>query len=287
MSLIDLEKLDPYVRIMRLEKPIGIGLLLWPTMWGLWLAYEQFPPLSTLIIFIIGTILMRSAGCVINDIADRNIDGMVERTSSRPLATGEISLHQALILFCALLLLSASLLLFLNLSIFKWAFIGAMLAIIYPFCKRFLATPQMILGFAFSWGIPIAFINAGSAIDGRVLALMLLNFLWIICYDTYYALVDMNDDIQIGVKSTAIFFGVYVFDIIKTLNVIIACLWLLCAYLFKLSGYFYFGYFIAHSLFIYQLYLASKKKREYYFRAFLNNNWYGMIMFLAIILGLA
>ncbi len=277
--------ISAYCRLMRLDKPIGIALLLWPTLWALWLAYDGSPPFKVVIIFIVGSIFMRSAGCIINDIADRNVDGKVMRTCERPLVTGEVTLKQAIILFVILLALSASLLLLLKISIFIWAFIGALLAIIYPFCKRFLATPQFILGFAFSWGIPIVFIQAEKIISKEVLILMLANFLWIICYDTFYAMVDKKDDLLIGVKSTAIFFGKHTMKIIGLLQLIIAGLWLFIAHAFHLSMLFYIAYLFAQSLFIFQHFLASKHEREFYFKAFLNNNWYGLMMFLAIVMG--
>lgn len=277
---------SPYLRIMRLDKPIGIGLLLWPTLWALWLAYGGMPPPTVCIVFGLGTILMRSAGCVINDIADRNFDGKVERTNQRPLATGELTLTQAVVLFIVLLSLSACLLLFLNITVITWAIIGALLAIMYPFCKRFFDAPQLILGFAFSWGIPIAFINANRAISSDVIILMFLNLCWIICYDTYYAMVDKQDDLLISIRSTAIFFGKHVLNVILCLQVLIACLWLYLGLILKMKFGFYLIFTFAHMLFFYQYNLARQHTRENYFKAFLNNNWYGMMMFLAIIVGL-
>lgn len=277
---------NPYLRIMRLDKPIGIGLLLWPTLWALWFAYGGRPPLLILLIFVVGTILMRSAGCVINDIADRNFDGNVERTKQRPLATGELSLQQAIILFIGLLTLSASLLFFLNVGVITWAIIGALLAIIYPFCKRFFDAPQLILGFAFSWGIPIVFINAGKEFSLEVGVLMLLNFCWILCYDTYYAMVDKEDDLLIGVKSTAILLGDHAISIILCLQVFICLLWFYLGFYYQMTSVFYVAFVFSHFQFIYQYTLVKQHTREDYFKAFLNNNWYGMMMFLAILVGL-
>tara|TARA_B110000879_G_C11115889_1_gene489543 strand:+ start:762 stop:1601 length:840 start_codon:yes stop_codon:yes gene_type:complete len=274
-----------YFQLMRLDKPIGVLLLLWPTLWALWLAYEGCPPMHVLIVFVLGTIFMRSAGCIINDIADRHIDGKVKRTINRPLVTGAVSLTQAIFLFIILLSLSASLLFFLDVSLFFWALIGALFAIVYPFCKRFLATPQLILGFAFSWGIPLAFLNAKQLIHTDVLLLMLINGLWIICYDTYYAMIDKDDDLLIGVKSTAIFFGKWDRVIIIFLQTIIAALWLSIAYSYSLTHIFYLFYVCAQLLFVYQAWLAKQKTRSHYFKAFLNNHWYGIIMFLGIVAG--
>lgn len=267
---------------MRLDKPIGILLLLWPTMWALWIANKGIPPVKLLIIFSLGTILMRSAGCIINDIADRNIDGKVKRTANRPLITGEISLRRALFLFTILILLSASLLFYIDVNLFVFAGIGALIAIIYPFCKRFLATPQLVLGFAFSWGIPLSFLSSHKSLDLTVLLLMLINFLWIICYDTFYAMVDKNDDLLIGVKSTAIFWGDKVNVVIVFLQLTIAILWLLVAQLYSFRLIFYPCYLMAHLLFVYQIYLAKDNLREQCFKAFLNNHWYGLLMWLGI-----
>lgn len=277
--------MNAYFRLMRLDKPIGIFLLLWPTLWALWLANKGSPPLSVLIVFCLGTLIMRSAGCIINDIADRKLDGKVKRTASRPLVTGEVSLNRAILLFIALLCIACGLLCCLDVPLFKVATIGAGLAVIYPFCKRFLATPQLILGFAFSWGIPLAFLSAHKPIDMAVILLMLLNFLWIICYDTYYAMVDKDDDIKIGIHSTALFWGSWSRLIIAGLQLLIAFLWLYLAGIFNLSYFFYIFWFMAHLLFIYQFYLTSEETREQCFEAFLNNHWYGLFILIGIIIG--
>ena len=275
-----------YIKLMRLNKPIGILLLLWPTAWALWLANQGTPSLNLIIIFFLGTCLMRSAGCVINDIADRKLDAKVKRTLNRPLVTGEVSLKHSIVLFITLLLTSASLLFFLNNTVLYWAVVGAILAIVYPFCKRFIATPQLMLGFAFSWGIPLVFLSSNKTLTFPVFLLMTINFLWIICYDTYYAMVDLDDDIVAGIRSTAVFFGNKAKLIILTLQFSIAILWLLIARLYSLTFIFYPLFFSAHLLFVYQAYLTLDLKRESYFKAFLNNHWYGIIMWLAIALSL-
>ncbi len=276
-----------YLKLMRLDKPIGILLLLWPTLWALWLANHSTPSGTILLVFTLGTIVMRSAGCVINDIADRHYDGAVERTQTRVLVTQEVSLIEAVLLFTILLLIAVSLLFFLEVNLFMVAATGAAIAILYPFCKRFLVTPQIILGFAFSWGIPLAFLSLKKPLTAQVWLLMLINFLWIICYDTYYALVDMQDDLKIGIHSTAIFLGDRVLWVIGGMQLLIACLWLLLAYLSGLSTSFYILWMIAHSLFFYQNRLAVTGTREGCFTAFLNNHWYGLLMFAAIVMAYA
>ncbi len=271
-----------YIKLMRIDKPIGILLLLWPTMWALWLANNGIPPFKLLFVFSLGTFFMRSAGCVINDIADVNMDGKVKRTTGRPLVTGEITVRKALYLFVFLISISASLLFLIDVNLFIFAGIGAIIAIIYPFCKRFIVTPQLVLGFAFSWGIPLAFLSSHKNLDLNVGLLMLINFLWIICYDTYYAMVDKDDDLLIGIKSTAIYFGKNVTFILGVMQLTIALLWILLAKLSDFNWLFYPLWLFAHLFFVYQIWLAKHKVRQKYFKAFLNNHWYGMLMWLAI-----
>lgn len=274
---------NAYIRLMRLDKPIGILLLLWPTLWALLLANQGKPSFKLLIIFSLGTLFMRTAGCIINDLADIKFDGKVQRTKARPLVSGEISVKKAILLFLLTLGLSALLLLFLEVSILNWALMGAFLAIIYPFCKRFIATPQVMLGVAFSWGIPLAFISSKQALSSTVVVLMLINFLWILSYDTYYALVDKDDDLKIGVKSTAIFLGKHVKLVLAIFQIMSAFLWLIIAVIHQLSAIFYPLYLMANLLFIYQFKLTKSETREDYFKAFINNHWYGMTMFFALL----
>jgi 4-hydroxybenzoate polyprenyltransferase len=272
--------MNAYFRLMRIDRSIGTLLLLWPTLWALWLANSGFPELKTLIIFILGTFVMRSAGCVMNDIADRNFDGKVKRTSNRPLANGELSLQQAVITFVGLLTIAFILLLQLTISPIIVAAMGAIIAIAYPFCKRFMQAPQAILGFAFSWGIPMAYLCSQMPITHTTILLFVINFLWILCYDTYYALVDRDDDLKIGIHSTAILLGSHTKLMIGVLQIIIAGLWLLLAAINHFSYIFYIGWLIGHSFFVYQYVLTKDLTRENCFAAFLNNNWYGLTLFM-------
>lgn len=273
-----MKHLSPFIRLMRLDRPIGTLLLLWPTLWALWLANRGMPPLNLLVIFSIGTLIMRSAGCVINDIADRDFDGHVERTQHRPLATGEVSLKQAITTFIVLLLGAFSLLFLLKIQPFTVAVMAALVASIYPFCKRFLAIPQLVLGIAFSMGIPLAFICSNQPITKAVLLLMLINFMWIIAYDTYYALVDREDDLKVGLNSAAIHWGENSLLVIGLLQFMIAMLWLEVDKNFQLNPFFYFGWAVSQCAFIYQMLLVQDQSRQHYFEAFLNNNWYGLLM---------
>ena len=203
------KKLDAYERLLRLDKPIGILLLLWPTLWALWIASRGMPDWIILLIFITGTVLMRSAGCVMNDIADRKFDGLVERTKNRPLATGEVSVKEAYLLAAGLSLLAFLLVLQLNQTTVFLSFAALFLAATYPFTKRFLAIPQAYLGIAFGFGIPMAFAAVENHIPPVAWILMLANLLWTIAYDTEYAMVDRDDDVKIGIKSSALLFGQY------------------------------------------------------------------------------
>ena len=203
------KKLDAYERLMRLDKPIGILLLLWPTFWALWIASRGAPDWITLLIFITGTVLMRSAGCVINDIADRKYDGLVERTKNRSLVSGEVSVKEAYLLAASLALLAFGLVLLFNKTTILLSFVALFLAFTYPFTKRFLAIPQAYLGVAFGFGIPMAFAAVNDYIPPLAWVLLVANVFWAIAYDTEYAMVDRDDDLKIGIKSSAIFFGKY------------------------------------------------------------------------------
>lgn len=278
--------INAYWRLMRFDKPIGIFLLLWPTYWALWLANHGMPPLKLLLIFSLGTVFMRAAGCVINDIADRDFDGHVTRTKKRPLASGELTVRQACAALMVMLLLSASLLFFLNKLVIILAMIGLLLTFIYPFCKRFLPTPQMVLGFAFSWGIPMAFAASQNTVPMSAIWLMLLTYCWIVAYDSAYAMSDIKDDLTIGIHSTAIFFGRFDKIMIGILQGAVTVLWIVIAKLYHLPMIFYGALTIATMLFVYQQFLIRHREEKACFRAFLNNHYYGLVIWLGLVISL-
>ena len=274
---------DAYWRLMRFDRPIGIVLLLWPTWWALLLAGDGRPAANIAIIFTLGVIVMRAAGCVMNDIADRDFDPHVKRTRERPLASGALNLRQALVAFLILMMLALGLVLMTNRLTIQLAFAGALLASTYPFFKRFTHFPQIILGMAFGWGIPMAFAAQTAELPLLAWLVFAINVVWAVIYDTLYAMVDRDDDLKIGVKSTAILFGR--FD-----RVILACL--MIAMVAMLSGLglwqgLGWSWFAATGLvavcFAYQLWLARRRAREDCFRAFLNNNWVGLIILLGLL----
>ena len=274
-----------YLQLMRMDRPIGTFLLLWPTLWALWLAGHGDPDSDIVVIFIVGTFLMRAAGCVINDFADRNFDHQVARTQNRPMATGKISSRSALSLFAVLLLLAFALVLLLNGQTIALAFGGVAIAVFYPFVKRFSNLPQFVLGLAFSWGIPMAYTALTGVLPIEAWVVFLANFLWTVAYDTQYAMVDRDDDLKAGIKSTAILFG-------KWDNTIIGCLQLASLWILYLLGqdlgldwHFQAGLGLAACFGVYQQYLCKDRERENCFRAFLNNNWFGAMIFIGILLG--
>lgn len=275
-----------YQQLMRLDKPIGTYLLLWPTYWALWLASDGIPAMGMLLIFTLGVVLMRAAGCVINDYADRNFDGAVERTKLRPLATGAVSRIEALQLFALLLALSALLLLFLNWQTALLAVVAVVLAASYPFMKRYTHLPQVVLGAAFSWGMVMSFM----AIQGQLPLLVWLiygaNLLWTVAYDTFYAMVDKEDDEKIGVKSTARLFGRYALFIIAILQLGMLALLEWAGALAGLSQAFFLSLVVALVMFIYQHRLA-RQGRDGCFKAFLNNHYVGLVIFIGVVLGQA
>ena len=276
------KKLDAYERLMRLDKPIGVLLLLWPTLWALWVASRGVPDWITLLIFITGTVLMRSAGCVMNDIADRKYDGLVERTKNRPLATGEVSVKEAYGLVIFLALLAFALVWQLNKTTILLSFVALFLAATYPFTKRFLAIPQAYLGVAFGFGIPMAFAAVNDYIPPLAWVLLTANVFWAMAYDTEYAMVDRDDDVKIGIKSSAIFFGKY--DVIAVMACYAIMLGLL-AYVGKFMGYgkFYFiGLVAALGLVLWQYQLIKNRDKTLCFKAFLHNNWIGLALFVGI-----
>jgi 4-hydroxybenzoate polyprenyltransferase len=279
-----MKKLLEYARLMRLDKPIGIYLLLWPTLWALWLASQGPPKLSILIIFILGVIIMRSAGCVINDIIDRKFDGFVARTQYRPLVTQVVSVSEAYILSAGLLSIALGLVLLLDPLTLQLAVFGASFVVMYPFMKRFTHLPQLGLGIAFSWGIPLAF----AAVAGRVPEVSWILFaaacMWPIIYDTQYAMVDRQDDVKIGIKSTAILFGRHDKLIIGVCQIVFLSLLIAVGVIFQLTIIYYLSLCVASILFCYQQVLLKQRIPSQCFKAFLHNHWVGAIIFLGIVL---
>ncbi|MFM2318376.1 MAG: 4-hydroxybenzoate octaprenyltransferase [Thiothrix sp.] len=279
------ERLKHYGRLIRFERPIGSLLLLWPTYWALWIAAQGFPGWKLLIIFSLGTFLMRSAGCAINDIADRKVDGHVERTRLRPLATGVISVKEALAVFGFLLLIAFILVLQLNTLTIVFSGIAVVLAATYPFMKRYHHWPQVYLGVAFAWGIPMAFTAVNNQFPPLVAwVLLAANVAWTTAYDTMYAMCDREDDLKIGVKSTAIIFGQQDRLIIAGLQVTSLILLAWVGVLAGLTGWFWWSLVVAAGFFVYQQYLIRNRDRWLSLRAFLNNNWVGLSLFIGIAL---
>ena len=277
-----LKKLDAYERLMRLDKPIGILLLLWPTLWALWLAGRGHPNLIVVWIFVLGTVLMRSAGCVMNDMADRDFDGLVQRTQNRPLATGEVTVKEALVLAAALSLLAFGLVLFLNKLTILLSFAALFLAATYPLTKRFFAIPQAYLGIAFGFGIPMAFAALVGTIPSVAWLILAANIFWAVAYDTEYAMVDREDDLNIGIRSSAIFFGR--FDVIAVMVCYMAMLLLLSGVgnLLALKWPYYAGLLVAGGIACYHYFLIRGRDRAACFKAFLHNNWLGAAIFLGV-----
>ncbi|WP_177168549.1 4-hydroxybenzoate octaprenyltransferase [Thorsellia anophelis] len=279
-------KIKGYWRLMRFDKPIGTLLLLWPTYWALCLATKGEVPKALFIIFTLGTIIMRAAGCVINDYADRHVDGHVERTKHRPLITGDVSVLGAKILFVCLLILALLLVLQLNSFTIMLSFVALLLASFYPFMKRYTHFPQVVLGAAFSWGMMMAY----GAIYGRLPLeawfLFAANLSWTVAYDTQYAMVDREDDLKIGVKSTAIFFGQYDVLAITVLQMISILMLLIVGGLTHLGWIFCCALALVSCLFIYQYQLIKTKERDKCFAAFRHNNWVGVVVFAGIAIDL-
>lgn len=268
---------------MRMDKPIGIYLLLWPTIWALWFAAQGTPEWHFLVIFIAGVILTRSAGCVINDYADRNFDGSVERTANRPLVTGVVTPSQAIGLFVWLMIIAFILVLFLNWNTILLSLVAVLLASSYPFMKRYTYLPQFVLGMAFSWGIPMAYMAIQNQIPVWGWWLYLINLLWTVAYDTQYAMVDRDDDIKIGLKSTAILFGPLDKLIIGVLQLAVIGMLGALGFYQGLLWPFHVALGFAATLFIYQQWLIKDRDRDKCFRAFLNNHYLGLIITLGIV----
>ena len=276
-------KWQAYSRLMRIDKPIGALLLLWPTYWALWIAAKGFPDWHILIVFTIGVFSMRAAGCVINDFADRKIDGSVERTKNRPLPSGAVTEKESKILFIVLVLLSFGLVLTLNTMTIWLSVAGLALAWFYPFVKRFSNLPQLILGMAFGWSIPMGFAAVSESLPLVCWLLFLVNIVWSVVYDTQYAMVDRNDDIKIGVKSTAILFGRYDKIIIGILQLVMLALLVFIGILLNLKGIYYWSLLLVTALFIYQQKLIAERERAPCFQAFMNNNYVGFVFFAGIL----
>ncbi len=279
-----IERLKQYAYLMRLHQPIGFLLLLWPTLWALWLASAGRPSAPSLFIFVSGVILMRSAGCVINDFADRNFDGRVQRTQERPVATGKVTVMEALILFCLLSCLALWLVLQLNRLTLLYASFGLCLTIFYPFMKRFAPLPQLGLGLAFTWGIPMAFAAEQGALSWQAWFLFFTALLWPIIYDTFYAMVDREDDLKLGLYSSAILFGKADKLITSILQGIFLLALTVVGQIFNLGLAYYGSLILSALLFCYQQSLIRRGGKEGCFKAFLNNNWVGAVIFMGIYL---
>ncbi|WP_428034705.1 4-hydroxybenzoate octaprenyltransferase [Amphritea sp.] len=278
------QKLNACGELMRVSKPIGTYLLLWPALWSLWIASAGIPPINLLIIFVLGTFLMRSAGCVINDYADRKIDGHVKRTAQRPLPSGRISSKETLILFAGLLAAAFILVLFTNQLTIWLSVVAVALAACYPFMKRYTHLPQVVLGMAFSWAIPMAFSATLNTVPKIAWLIYIAAILWTIAYDTMYAMVDRDDDIRIGVKSTAVLFGDMDKAIVGLLQLLTLAILVMIGIDLGLSVWFYLGLLGMSGFFVYQQYLIRERQRDACFTAFLNNNYAGMTVFIGLFL---
>lgn len=275
-------RLNAYERLMRLDKPIGILLLLWPTLWALWLAGNGRPDWLVVCIFVMGTILMRSAGCVMNDVADRDFDRHVERTRARPVTSGEVGVKEALLLAAGLSLIAFVFVLFLNRLTVLLSFAALLLAITYPLTKRFIAIPQAFLGIAFSFGIPMAFAALTNQIPAIAWILMAANLFWVVAYDTEYAMVDRDDDLKIGIKSSAIWFGRFDVAAILACYAVMLGILVFVGVQLGLLWPFYLALAVAAIIMLYHYHLIQTRDRSRCFRAFLHNNWVGGVIFLGI-----
>jgi len=280
-------KLLAFHRLMRTDKPIGALLLLWPTLWALWVATPGLPPLWILAVFVAGVWLMRAAGCVVNDYADRKFDGHVKRTANRPLPSGAVTEKEARNLFVGLVLLSFLLVLTLNTMTILLSVAALALAWGYPFIKRYTHLPQVVLGAAFGWSIPMAFAAVSESVPLSCWLLFIANICWAVAYDTQYAMVDRDDDIKIGVKSTAILFGRHDKLIIGILQVVVMGLMVAVGWLNGLGAAFYASIVVAGGLFAYQQKLIAGRERDACFQAFMNNNYVGLALFIGLFLSYA
>jgi 4-hydroxybenzoate polyprenyltransferase len=282
-----LGRLRDYAFLVRLHRPIGAFLLMWPALWALWLAGDGSPPWSVVLVFVLGVFLMRSAGCAINDYADRDFDGHVARTNQRPLATGAVSPREAVAVFLVLCLVSFVLVLQLNWQTVALSTVAVVLTLVYPFMKRFTHVPQLFLGAAFGWAIPMAYMAVGGAIPGQAWVLFIATILWALIYDTQYAMVDREDDLKIGIKSTAILFGEWDRLAIGLLQVLMLMLLGWIGLRNGRGGFFFSGLMVAAGLAVYQQWLTRRREPRACFQAFLNNNYFGMVVFIGLVLDYA
>jgi 4-hydroxybenzoate polyprenyltransferase len=275
-------KISPYISLTRLNRPIGIYLLLWPTLWVLWIVTEGLPNIKILFIFILGTVLMRSAGCAINDYADRNVDGQVERTKSRPIVSGLLSSKQALITAASLAVLAFVLVLFLNTQTIYMSSVALILAIIYPFMKRYTYLPQLFLGMAFAWATPMVYSALEVDFSPITWLLYLASVVWALGYDTLYAMADRDEDLKIGVKSSAILFGENGLKMVVTFHVVVLLILFLVGQQLHLSYWFYLGLVGAAINVNHQIWVAKNCEPEKCIQAFLQNHYFGMSIFIGL-----
>ncbi len=276
------DRLKQYAILMRLDKPVGIYLLLWPTLWAIWIASEGKPDLLVLFVFVAGVILMRSAGCVINDYADRDFDVHVKRTADRPLAAGRVSSREAIMLSVSLALVAFALVLLMNSLTIKLSFVAVLLAASYPFVKRFTHLPQFYLGLAFGWGIPMAFAALQNAVPPVAWVLLLANIIWAVIYDTMYAMVDREDDLKIDVKSTAILFGEHDLMIIGMLQFLMLILLLVAGNMANLDWPYHLSLLITAALMLQHRVLIRERDTVKCFQAFKQNHWIGLVILFGI-----
>ena len=276
--------MNPYFRLMRLDKPVGIYLLLWPTLWALFLAADGWPSIELIGIFVAGVVLMRSAGCVINDYADRKIDHLVERTKHRPITSGEISPSKALLLFSGLILTAFGLVLLTNSLTVKLAFIAAFLATLYPFTKRWTHLPQLVLGASFAMSVPMAFSATIGDVPISAWWIFVAALIWTVIYDTMYAMSDREEDLKIGVKSTAILFAQYDRIILAGLQIGLIIVLLKISEIFEMSVFYDISVIFSAILMIYHQFLIKNRKKKACFQAFLHNNYIGWVIFIGIVL---
>jgi len=277
-----IERLEQYWVLARFDRPIGILILLWPALWALWVAGDGKPDWPVLAVICSGVVVMRAAGCVINDYADRGFDPHVERTKQRPIAAGKVNPKEALMVFAVLCLIAFGLVLLLNIYTIVLSFVGAFLAASYPFMKRYTHLPQAYLGIAFGWAVPMSFAAQSNAIPAVAWVMYLAVVLWSLIYDTMYAMVDKDDDLKIGVKSTAILFGDYDRQIIAALQLVMLGLLVIVGQMQYLGWPYYLGLLVATGLSIYQQGLIFHREKALCFKAFLNSNWFGMVVFIGL-----
>ncbi len=278
------DRAQQYYLLTRMDRPIGVFLLLWPTLWALWVAAEGLPNWHVLLVFVSGVFLMRSAGCVINDYADREIDPLVSRTRERPIAAGRVKPNEALLLFAVLCLLAFALVLTMNSLTIKLSFVGVALAAIYPFMKRYTHLPQVVLGMAFGWAIPMAFAAQTGSVPKVAWLMYVINVVWSVVYDTMYAMADREDDIKAGVKSTAILFGDADRVIIGILQGTVLLGLFLLGQQLGLGAAYYVSLTVVIALGVYQQYLIRQRQPAQCFKAFLNNNWLGAAVFAGLVI---